>query len=470
MNRAWVMLAMAGLSACATVPKSAPTPTPMTAQAAGLGGEAVQPASDAWWQSFGDAQLNQLIDAALKGNPTLAQTGARLHAAQAQVETAHAGQLPTAGLSGAEQRTKMPAVFPAALAGGQSVWIGDLGATLSWDVDLWGRQADLVAQSRALAGAAQLDGDNARLLIAGAVAQSYLALYRAYEYADIAQRTQAQREDILAITRKRVTAGLDTRVELRQAEGAVPEARLTLLQAQAAQALATHELAALTGQGADAYAQISRPQLNIDTALTLPSQLPINLLGRRPDVLAARARLEAAGDAQRAAKAAFYPSVNLRALAGYASFSMSNLISAEAFGYGAGGAFSLPLFDGGRLRAQYHGTEAAIESAVATYNDTVLTAVHQAADQLTQVDSLAHQLEQQRQTLDAAEDAYRLAEERYRAGLSGYLSVLSAETQVLTARRERVELVTAQAQARISLLLAVGGSFQAPQAPAVAAR
>jgi NodT family efflux transporter outer membrane factor (OMF) lipoprotein len=323
---------------------------------------------------------------------------------------------------------------------------------------------------RALAEAATLDIDNARLLLAGALVQSYIDLYRSYALADIAERTEAQRVNILDITRRRVAAGLDTRVELREAEGALPQARVALTQAQSAQALAIHQLAALGGRGADAYAAISRPQLQLEAALPLPIELPVNLLARRPDVIAARARIEAADAGKRAAKAAFYPDITLTALAGFASFSLKDLIGAKSFGYGAGPGLSLPLFDGGRLRAQYRGTEAALDQAVADYDDTVVRAIHQAADQLSLIDALSAELAQQRESLAAAEEAYRLAEERYRAGLAGYLTVLNAETEVLNERRQQVDLSTSLALARVSLLLAVGGSFQSPAAQTVAAR
>jgi NodT family efflux transporter outer membrane factor (OMF) lipoprotein len=250
----------------------------------------------------------------------------------------------------------------------------------------------------------------------------------------------------------------------------VPQARLALTQAQSAQALAIHQLAALAGRGADAYAGVARPQLNLDAALPLPGELPVNLLARRPDVIAARARIEAADAGKRAAKAAFYPDITLTALAGFASFSLKDLISAQSFGYGAGPGLSLPLFDGGRLRAQYRGTEAVLDQAVADYDDTVLRAVHQAADQLNLIESLASELGQQRESLDAAEEAYRLAEERYRAGLAGYLTVLNAETEVLNERRQRVDLSASLALARVTLLLALGGSYQYPAPQSIAAR
>jgi NodT family efflux transporter outer membrane factor (OMF) lipoprotein len=465
---------IAGLSAvlcsCATLPHGETQQAPVADTTLGLAGAAVTAAPDGWWQGFGDAQLDRLIGQTLRDNPGLAQATARLRLAQAQAEAAHAEQLPGAKLTGGETRLKIPSGFPAAIAGGQTVWLGDLGAVLSWDLDLWGGHAATAAQTRVLAEAARLDIDDARLLLTGSLVQSYIDLYRSYALADIAERTEAQRSNILDIARQRVAAGLDTRVELREAEGALPQARLALTQARSAQALAVHQLVALGGRGADEYAAISRPQLNLEAALPLPNELPLNLLARRPDVIAARARIEAADDGKRAAKAAFYPNITLTALAGFASFSLRDLVSAQSFGYGAGPGVSLPLFDGGRLRAQYRGSESALDQAVASYDDTVVRAVHQAADQLSLIDALGTELGQQRESLTAAEEAYRLAEERYRAGLAGYLTVLNAETEVLNERRQQVDLSTALALARVSLLLAVGGSFQSPLAHDVAAR
>jgi NodT family efflux transporter outer membrane factor (OMF) lipoprotein len=467
----WLIAGLVALLCdCATVPHGDKQQAPIADTKVGLAGAAVAPAPEGWWQGFGDAQLDRMIGQALQDNPGLAQATARLRLAEAQAQAARSEQLPSAKLTGGETRLKIPSGFPAAIAGGQTVWLGDLGAVLSWDLDLWGAHAATAAQTRVLAEAARLDVDDARLLLTGSLVQAYIDLYRSYALADIAQRTEAQRTNILNIAHQRVAAGLDTRVELREAEGALPQARLALTQAQSAQALAIHQLAALGGRGADAYAAIARPQLQLDAALPLPNELPLNLLARRPDVIAARARIEAADDGKRAARAAFYPNITLTALAGFASFSLRDLISAQSFGYGAGPGVSLPLFDGGRLRAQYRGSESALDQAVASYDDTVLRAVHQAADQLSLIDALVAEQAQQRESLNAAEEAYRLAEERYRAGLAGYLTVLNVETEVLNERRQQVDLGAALALARVSLLLAVGGSFQTPPAQSIAAR
>jgi NodT family efflux transporter outer membrane factor (OMF) lipoprotein len=204
---------------------------------------------------------------------------------------------------------------------------------------------------------------------------------------------------------------------------------------------------------------MAAPALDVAAALPVPADLPINLLARRPDVLSARRSVDAADASRAAAKAAFYPSVTLQSLAGIGAFGLHDLLQWNARGYSAGPAISLPLFDGGRLRAQYRGSEAALDAAVDSYNDTVLRAVQQTADQITGLGALERERLDQQQTLDASEAAYRLAEERYRAGLANYLTVLNAETQVLVARQTMLDIITSQANARVKLLLAVGGSF-----------
>lgn len=448
------------LAGCVLPPKDSPRERAIDPRQLGLTAAAVTPADEGWWKALDDAQLDALIERAFAANPSLAQASAQLRAALAQIDAAHAGLLPRASFSGSALRQRAPDnyIIPPPLAGGD-FWMAQIGASLSWDLDFWGRQADAVSQARALAQAADFERDNARLLLAAALVQTYVGLYRADALADIAQQAQSQRQHILELTRQRVAAGLDTRLELREAESELPQARVERAQAQAQAELAVHALAMIAGQAADGYAAIGRPQLNLDAVLPLPAQLPINLLARRPDVLAARLRIEAADAQRRATRAAFYPDVSLRALAGVAAFGLNDLFEAGARGYGAGPVVSLPLFDAGKLRAQYQGREAALDGAVAVYNDTVLRAVQQSSDQLTRIDALSRERTDQESTLVAAEDGYRIAEERYRAGLAGYLSVLSAETQVLNARRQSIQIIADLAVARVSLLLELGGSF-----------
>jgi NodT family efflux transporter outer membrane factor (OMF) lipoprotein len=455
------------LAGCVLPPKESPHPEALKNTGVGLSGAAVDPTPDGWWQSFDDPQLDRLIRAGLKDSPTLAEAQARVADAVSRTQSAQSKRLPTANFDANVfyQRAPENFVIPPPLAG-HSFWMGVAGASLGWDLDFFGRQANAVHRAEALTHSVQLDVESAKLMLGAAIAQCYIELYRENALADIAVRSAAQRENIVSITRRRVAAGVDTQLELRQAEGQLPQAHVARDQAQAAAELATHQLAELTGHGADAYASIQRPALNLDAALPVPTALPINLLARRPDVLSAHLIIDAADSQRLSDRAAFYPDINLKALTGIAAFGLNNLVQWSARGYGAGPVLSLPLFDGGRLRAQYRGSEAQLDQAIDGYNETVLRAVQQTADQLTRIDALARERVEQQQTLEANEAAYKLAEERYRAGLASYLSVLNAETQVLTARQLMVDIVANQAIARVTLLLAIGGSFEASPANA----
>jgi NodT family efflux transporter outer membrane factor (OMF) lipoprotein len=217
---------------------------------------------------------------------------------------------------------------------------------------------------------------------------------------------------------------------------------------------------ALTGGGAAEYSNIARPTLAVETALVVPDSLPADLLGRRPDILAARARAEAAKSLHKAARASFYPNINLKAFAGFEAIGLDNLTKWDDRTVGAGPALSLPIFSAPRLKAQYSAAVASEDMAIAAYNGAVVTAIQQTADQLTYLKSSALQLDKSRASLAAAEDAYRLAQKRYQAGLTNYLTVLTTETQVLNARTSVVDVLHSQAMARIGLLLAVGGNFE----------
>ena len=449
------------LCSCITAPKLDPQQQTIPRDRLGLSTQASAPLSaQAWWTTFNDPQLDRLMEQALAANPTLAQAMARVREAQALSDMTRAGLAPSLSFNAQETRQRFSAhdVIPPPYAGTDR-WQGREGLDLSWDIDFWGRQAALLEQARSRAAAAVLDLAGARLALSGAVARAYIDLYRNHALADVAQRTEAQRQHILEITRRRVQAGLDTNVELREASAAVPEAHVEVLRAQASATLDTHQLAALAGQGAGVYSQVLRPSLDPAAILPLPAALPADLLGHRPDVLAAQDRIEATRAGQAAAKAAFYPDINLRAFAGTAAIGLDNLFQGASGSFGAGPAVHLPLFDAGRLRAQYRGASAEIDDAVASYNRSVLLAVRETSDQLTLVEALNAQIVQQQRSLEDAQSAYRLAEERYQAGLSSYLTVLITETALLSARREHVALLSEQAIARVDLLLAVGGSF-----------
>jgi NodT family efflux transporter outer membrane factor (OMF) lipoprotein len=459
-SRAAAFLLSSLLAGCITAPNVRPLEKPVDTRAdLGLGTVSA-PVQDTWWTAYQDPQLDQLLGAALADNPTLAQTLARLRQSQAVVYATRAALWPYVSYDANEVRERISShdTIPSQYDGAE-IWKGREGLNFSWDLDFWGRQAALVRQARTEAGAIALDAAAARLAIISAVVRTYIDLERSYELVDVWRREEQQRQQILEITRHRYTAGLDTSVELRQAAGAVPQARVERIALEAEIDRDVHLLAALSGAGADKYGEIQRPRLHTETVLSLPSALPVDLLARRPEIVAARSRISSAQAGQEAAKADFYPNINLAAFAGTSAIGIDNLFHANSAVFGAGPALHLPVFDAGKLKANYRARTADIDVAVTAYNQAVLTAVQETADQLSDLSALESGLVEQQQSLDDAEEAFRLATERYNAGLTTYLTVLTTETQVLAARRQRVDLEAARAGARVTLLIDVGGDF-----------
>jgi NodT family efflux transporter outer membrane factor (OMF) lipoprotein len=413
-----------------------------------------------WWRAFGDPQFDRLADQVMGANPTLAGALARMRNAQAVLAVNQANAQPQVTLEGSEQPSLFSNnyVIPPPYAGNYS-WYGTVTADLNWNLDFWGKQADLIAQARSTADASALDAQAARLALSGSFAQTYIALLLNYQNGDIADQTAAERVEILKITQLRHKAGLENASSVEEAKALLSLAKADQLRFAAAREMNVHAIAALAGQGADAYASISKPSLNLDTSLPLPTALPADLLSRRPDVLAAKARVEAAVQGRAAAHADFYPDINLAALAGFQSLGLANLLAASSFTMGIGPALHLPIFDAGKLRAQYAGATAQLDASVADYNGAVLNAIKETSDAMTQVRSLAAQRVQRQDALVAADRAFRLAEERYRGGLSSQIPLLIAESTLLQARSSLAAAAAQDTDERITLLLTVGGSF-----------
>jgi NodT family efflux transporter outer membrane factor (OMF) lipoprotein len=456
------------LVGCVQAPPTKPTQSEVAPASLGLGSEAApQPATD-WWKALNDPQLDRLVSQGLARNPTLQGALARIRAAEAEVSAARSLQYPNINIDGTDtaQLVSKEFVYPVRY-GGTWQWVGDVEARLRWSLDFWGKQAALIERARNIQQSAALDASAARLALAGQFAQSYVALALAWQNIDIARQTLDERQAILDLTQSRVTAGLENEASLEQAKALLATARMELRRTQAQRDIGVHAIAALAGQGAGSYAAITRPAMGMENALPLPQHLPADLLSRRPDILAAHMRVQAAVASRDVAHADFYPNIDLTAALGFQAIGFENLFSGDALTAGVGPAIHLPVFDAGRLRAQYARATADLDAAVADYNGAVVRAVRQAADSLTEVASLADQRQQQKLALDSAQRAFDLAKERYRLGLSGQIPMLTAESTLLDARRQMAALVAEAANQRVALLLAAGGGYNPTQSDSI---
>lgn len=423
-----------------------------------------------WWRGFGDAQLDALVQQALATSPSLKQAEARIARAQAFAETTRAADGPqlNAGADATRQLYTTNGLYPAPLAG--NIYnSANARLTGSWEIDFFGKNRAALDAAIGSANAAQADAQAARLLLAANVARNYVQLARLHAQLTVAERTLAQREETLRLVRDRVEAGLDTRLEQRQSEGSLPEARQQIEALHEQVALTRNAIGALVGQPNVAQALIP-PALEAIQSIAVPSTLPADLLGRRPDVAAARWRVEAATQDVTVARAQFYPNVNLTAFVGLSSIGLDRFAEASSKEWGFGPAIRLPIFDSGRLRANLRGKSADLDAAVESYNAALLDAVHDTADQLASAGSIDRQQAQQRQAQEAAESAYAIAQQRYKAGLGNYLNVLTAETNVLVQRRQAVDLAARRLDTQVALARALGGGYQAPATTTAALR
>jgi NodT family efflux transporter outer membrane factor (OMF) lipoprotein len=469
MNIRLTMLAAALVLAGCASPGTLPAPhRVVTAAEVGAKAEAgaVPWPATRWWSAWGDARLDALVDQALAGQPALMTAEARVRQAQAAADATGAARAPQVNLSVdlSNQRFTENGLVPPPLAG-STQWNNSAQIGASWELDLFGRQRAALDASLGQVRAAQADAQAARVLLAGNVAAGYFNLARLVEARELAETALSQRRQVLALVRQRIGAGLDTNVELRQAEGLIAQSQAEIEALDETTARARHALAELAGQGPQALDTLA-PRLAPLRTVALPSSLPADLIGRRADLVALRWRVEAAGREIDVARAQFYPNVNLVAFAGLSSLGLSNFIDAGSRTYGIGPALRLPIFEGGRLRANLGARGAEADAAIDAYNAALLRALREVADEVSSLQSLERQQRAQADALAAAESAYDLATQRYRAGLGNFLVVLSAENTVIAQRRAASELKARHLAAEVALARSLGGGIDPRDLPA----
>ena len=454
------------LAGCASVPDLGPKPVPATAEsleanATFAGAQGEWPA-EGWWQGLGDAQLDTLIAEGLKGSPDVAIAAARVRAAEAMAQQAGAALLPRVGAEGSvggTQQSKNMGIPPDFVPDGIQD-TGHIAATFSFDLDLWGRNRAALAAATSEAEAARVDAAQARLMLTTGIAAAYADLagyYRALDVANDAVRVRTASADLSG---ERARAGIENQASQRQAESRAASARADVVALEEAIATTRNRLAALVGAGPDRGLSIARPQM-ARPSLGLPANAGIDLIGRRPDIVAARLRSEAAAKRIDVARADFYPNISLSALVGLQSLGLSNLFkSGSEYGNG-GAAISLPIFEGGRLQGRYRGSRADYDVAVATYDRTLIDALRDVADIVASRAATERQLVGRREALTAAAEASKLAGLRYRAGLSNQIVQLTAEDSMVALSRAVADLEARQLSLDIALIRALGGGYRA---------
>lgn len=412
-----------------------------------------------WWKTFGDDQLDSMILEALSGSPGIARAAARVRQAQAMVGMNEASLLPKVDGSFSDTRQRYSANGTAGGVSGtwQTLYQTSLG--VGYELDFWGKNRSALESAIGRQHAADVDSYATTLMISSAMVQTYIELQKNYEQIDLARKVLAQQESILDLTHRRFTAELDSQVDIKQAQASIPASKANISALQEAVELDQNKLAALMGKGPDRGRSIRRPAVTQLQAVSIPTRLPAELIGRRPDVVAQRWRVESATHDIDVAKASFYPNINLAASVGLQSFGFGDFKDSSSRMLGIGPAISLPIFEGGRLRANLAGQDAAYDLAVEDYNQTVVDALHDIADQLTSLRWLKERVDQQQMAVQTANDAYDLVQKRYSAGLATYIQVLIAQNAALSEQRQLVDLRARGLSLQANLNRALGGGF-----------
>jgi NodT family efflux transporter outer membrane factor (OMF) lipoprotein len=430
---------------------------------------ATWPAHD-WWNSLGDPQLDGLIAAALRSNPDLQVANARARQASAAVLAADAQRQPTLGIEAGVTRSRAARVDDPSGQGRRYGTLRSLSLQGGYHFDLWG--GDRAAWEAALgrARASEVDRQGARLTLAAEVTRAYNDLGLAYATQDLAEQDLKRTRDMLVLARSRVEAGLDSDYQLQQTQSLEAAAEASLTAATRQVDSARIRLAVILGQGPDGGARLPRPQLIAPSAVSLPSHVPAELIGRRPDLVAARWRVEAASRDIEASKADFYPNLNLSLAVGSKSLLGDAMFGGASRFFSIGPALSLPIFDGGARRAALAGRNADYDVAVAQYNQTLLGALGDIGDGISRIHSLEQQIEQQQRARDIARSSYDTAMQRYADGIGNHLDALSVEQQLLQSERQLASLQAERIDASVLLMQALGGGFEAAAPLSTSAR
>jgi NodT family efflux transporter outer membrane factor (OMF) lipoprotein len=419
---------------------------------------------DNWWTAYGDKQLNTLMGEALRCAPSMAVARARLLKAEGVAQQQGAALLPQVTGNASLDRMKqsynngVPADFV------PRGYNNEARVTLdfSYEIDFWGKNRAALAAATSELEAARADAAQARITLATSIAAGYAELERLFSQRDTSQAALQVRQETEDLFKQRRLNGLETEGSVKQVVARRAMAEADLLAVDESIALQRNKLAALAGAGPDRGLQLARPVIDMSKPFNLPQELPANLLGRRPDIVAARLRAEAAAKQIKVARAQFYPNVNLSAYFGFQSLG-TNLLTQSGSSIGSfGPAISLPIFEGGRLRGQFRSASASYDEAVANYDSAVTQALQDVADVAVSERALSGRLNRTEAAADAAQDAYRIVRNRYEGGLTNYLDVLNAQDTLLTNLRELSTLRSRLFALDVSMVRALGGGYQHP--------
>jgi NodT family efflux transporter outer membrane factor (OMF) lipoprotein len=458
------------LSACMVVGPDYVRPTVITPDAykENDGWKVAQPKDDlirgAWWEMFGDPQLNALESQVSVSNQNLAAAEAQFREARALVQEARAGYYPTATIGSSANRSS-PSTTTGVGPPSQRIAVSDYSLSLdvSWELDVWGRIRRSVESNQASAQASAADVENARLSFQAALAQDYFQLRELDAQKQLLTESVAAFEKTLELTKGLFAQGVDSEVDIVQAETQLKTTQAQLINVGVQRAQLEHAIAVLIGKPASEF---SIPVTPLEgTPPEIPVGVPSELLERRPDIAASERRVAAANAQIGVAEAAYYPTVTLNSSLGLESSSLAKLSAAASRFWSVGASISETVFDGGLRRAQTDFARAAYDTAVANYRQTVLTAFQGVEDNLAALRILEQEATVQDEAVKAAGRSVFLTLNQYQAGTVSYLNVVTAQTIALNDEITAIQILGQRMTAAVLLVEALGGGWNASELP-----
>lgn len=413
-----------------------------------------------WWKGFNDSQLNRLIGDAMASSPDLQVVNAQAAKANAGVIAAQAARYPTLDANAGITRSRVAKVDDPLLQGKSYSTLRTANLSASYTFDLWGGQKDAAEAAIGAARASELDTQASKLTLAANVTRGWINLNLAWAKQKLAKDTLDRADGIAKIQQQYVSAGLASDYQYKQALSQQRSAQSSLTAAKQAVTDAGIQLSTLVGKGPDYWHSLKPTTINIPIEATLPTTIPADLLGRRPDVVAARWRVEAASKTIAATRTEFYPNINLVAEAGTRSLLGDALFGAPSRFFNVGPSLSLPIFDGGKRRADLAASNADYDLAVARYNQLLISSVNNISDTITQMASIQDQIAQEESADELIHSSWEDLHREYTGGLRPYLDVLSIQNQLIESDEKMVELKAQQINLAVVLIENLGGGFQ----------
>jgi len=413
-----------------------------------------------WWEVFGDANLNALVSQVEVSNPNVQIATAQYRQARALTDQARAGLYPSLGATASATRSGNGG---AGTLSGNASSSGSyrLGASVSWEADVWGRLSRGVDAREAGLAASAADLDAARLSAQALLARNYFQLRLTDAQKVLYDATLAAYGRSLELTRNRYKAGVAARTDVIQAETLLRSTQVPAMALAVTRNQLENAIAVLIGKPPAALAVAVLADQPLAAALpAVPAPgLPSALLERRPDIAAAERRMAAANANIGVAEAAIFPTLTLSASSGLANAQLANLLSAPSRVWSLGPALAATLFDAGLRRAQTEQARASYDVAVATYRQAVLNGFREVEDNLIALRVLAEEAQAQDEAVRAARLAVDLITNQYKAGLVSYLNVVTAQATALSNERSALNILGNQLDASVLLITALGGSW-----------